>query len=135
MLSNINLHQLIDKPKRPWHKATIIDQIVTNVDDLQGRWVVVPVDISDHNMMSFQTHLPRPRNTPPTATVRSLRNVNFDDLRLEGSFTMLICLGKIEFYLIQLKRRHNQKMDLSTECLELLPFNPFAVSSDILNNV
>ena len=135
MLSDINLHQLIDKLTRPGDNATIIDHIVTNVDDLQGRWVVVPVDVSDHNMVTLQTHLPRSRNQPHTATARSLRNVNFDHLRLEASCTMLIYLGKTEFYLIRLKRGHNQKMDLSSECLELLPLNPLAVSSDILNNV
>ena len=75
MLSDINLHQLIDKPTRPGYNATIIGHIVINVDDLQGRWVVVPVDISYHNMVTLQTHLPRNQPPPPTATVRSLHTV------------------------------------------------------------
>ena len=65
MLSDINLRQLIDKPARPGDNATIIDHIVTNVDDLQVQWVVVSVDISDRNMVTLQAHLPRSRNQPP----------------------------------------------------------------------
>ena len=85
MLIALNLHQLIDKPTRlgTSGSGTVIDHVIANTAGLEQYASVIPVPISDHDLVMLDAPLPRDRRPPRAVTVRSLRDVDYDRLRLD----------------------------------------------------
>ena len=85
MLSDLNLHQLIDKPIRLGTSGpgTVIDHVIADTAGLGQYASVIPVHVSDHDLVMLDAPLPRDRRPPRDVTVRSLRDVNYDRLRLD----------------------------------------------------
>ena len=56
---------------------------ITDIGGLEQCASVIPVHVSDHDVVMLDAPLPRIRRPTRTVTVRSLRNVDYDSLRLD----------------------------------------------------
>ena len=73
LITNNNLTQIIDKPTRVTPtSATLLDLVITNKPDLILTHNIVPQIIADHDLVSVQVDISKPKRQPVTKTFRHL---------------------------------------------------------------
>ena len=83
LLGDLALTQMVTEPTRPGESPSLLDHLVVSRSDLVSDVTVIPCSISDHDLVTASVADVKQPFVPDTVTVRSMRRVNQDALRLE----------------------------------------------------